>query len=77
MEYDKKLRESAELMIKEQSGSVSLLQRRFSIGYNWAGRIIDQLESLNIVGAFEGAKARKLKVKSIKELNKILKPLNL
>lgn len=77
MEYDKLFRQAAELMVNSQSGSTSLIQRKFTLGYNRSGRIIDQLENLNIVGEFQGAKPREVKVKSLEELNKILKPLNL
>ncbi len=50
--------DAAKLVIRHQQGSTSLIQRKFSIGYNRAGRIIDQLEAANIVGPFEGSKAR-------------------
>jgi len=43
-----------------QQGSTSLIQRKFSIGYNRAGRIMDQLEAAGIVGGFEGSKARQV-----------------
>jgi S-DNA-T family DNA segregation ATPase FtsK/SpoIIIE len=52
--------EAARLVIRHQQGSTSLIQRKFSIGYNRAGRIIDQLEAANIVGPFEGSKARQV-----------------
>jgi DNA segregation ATPase FtsK/SpoIIIE, S-DNA-T family len=50
--------DAARIVVQHQQGSTSLLQRRLKIGYNRAGRIIDQLESSNIVGPFEGSKAR-------------------
>lgn len=50
--------EAARLVVLHQQGSTSLIQRKFSIGYNRAGRIIDQLEAAGIVGPFEGSKAR-------------------
>lgn len=52
--------DAARLVIRHQQGSTSLIQRKFSIGYNRAGRIIDQLEAANIVGPFEGSKARQV-----------------
>ncbi|MDA3911120.1 MAG: DNA translocase FtsK [Bacteroidales bacterium] len=52
--------EAARLVVRHQQGSTSLIQRKLSIGYNRAGRIIDQLEARGIVGQFEGSKARKV-----------------
>ncbi len=52
--------DAARLVVAHQQGSTSLIQRKFSIGYNRAGRIIDQLEAAGIVGAFEGSKARQV-----------------
>lgn len=52
--------EAARLVVRHQQGSTSLIQRKLSIGYNRAGRIIDQLEARGIVGPFEGSKARKV-----------------
>ncbi len=52
--------EAARLVVVHQQGSTSLIQRKFSIGYNRAGRIVDQLEAAQIVGPFEGSKARKV-----------------
>lgn len=54
--------EAARLIVVHQQGSTSLIQRKFSIGYNRAGRIIDQLEAAGIVGPFEGSKARQVLV---------------
>jgi S-DNA-T family DNA segregation ATPase FtsK/SpoIIIE len=48
------------MMVMHQQGSTSLIQRKFSIGYNRAGRIMDQLEAAGIVGPFEGSKARQV-----------------
>jgi S-DNA-T family DNA segregation ATPase FtsK/SpoIIIE len=50
--------DAARIVVQHQQGSTSLLQRRLKIGYNRAGRLIDQLEAANIVGPFEGSKAR-------------------
>ncbi|MGB1038815.1 MAG: DNA translocase FtsK, partial [Bacteroidia bacterium] len=50
--------DAARIVVQHQSGSTSLIQRRLKVGYNRAGRLIDQLEAANIVGPFEGSKAR-------------------
>ena len=55
---DPMFREAAELVVAHQQGSTSLIQRKFSIGYNRAGRIMDQLEHAGIVGPTQGSKAR-------------------
>lgn len=52
--------DAARLIVAHQQGSTSLIQRKFSIGYNRAGRIVDQLEAAGIVGPFEGSKARQV-----------------
>ncbi|HQB79225.1 MAG TPA: FtsK/SpoIIIE domain-containing protein, partial [Tenuifilaceae bacterium] len=57
---DELFEEAARLVVMNQQGSTSLIQRKFSIGYNRAGRIIDQLEAAGIVGPFEGSKARQV-----------------
>ena len=55
---DPMFREAAELVVAHQQGSTSLIQRKFSIGYNRAGRIMDQLERAGVVGPAQGSKAR-------------------
>ena len=65
--------DAARLLVMHQQGSTSLIQRRLKLGYNRAGRLIDQLEKMGIVGAFEGSKAREVLVKSESELEEILK----
>ena len=55
-----------------QQGSASLLQRKMKLGYNRAGRIIDQIEAAGIVGAFEGSKAREVLIPDIASLNAFL-----
>ncbi len=57
---DSYFEEAARIVVLHQQGSTSLIQRKLSIGYNRAGRIIDQLEAVNIVGPFEGSRARKV-----------------
>lgn len=52
--------EAARIVVRHQQGSTSLIQRKLSIGYNRAGRIVDQLEAAGVVGPFEGSKARKV-----------------
>lgn len=59
---DPMFEEAARLIVANQQGSTSLIQRKFSIGYNRAGRIMDQLEAAGIVGPFEGSKARQVLV---------------
>jgi DNA segregation ATPase FtsK/SpoIIIE, S-DNA-T family len=67
--------EAARLIVNHQQGSTSLIQRRMKLGYNRAGRLIDQLEAAGIVGPFEGSKAREVLVHSIEELEEFLKKL--
>ena len=57
---DKLFREAASMIVMHQQGSASLLQRKLKLGYNRAGRIVDQLESAGIIGPFEGSKARQV-----------------
>jgi S-DNA-T family DNA segregation ATPase FtsK/SpoIIIE len=59
-ERDALFKEAAEIVVQSQQGSTSLIQRKMKIGYNRAGRIIDQLEAAGIVGPFEGSKARQV-----------------
>jgi S-DNA-T family DNA segregation ATPase FtsK/SpoIIIE len=68
--------DAAQLLVSHQQGSTSLIQRKFSIGYNRAGRIIDQLEAAGIVGSFEGSKARQVLIQDDLSLERILKALN-
>jgi S-DNA-T family DNA segregation ATPase FtsK/SpoIIIE len=65
--------EAARLIVSHQQGSTSLIQRRMSLGYNRAGRIIDQLESIGIVGVFEGSKAREVIIKDETSLDQLLR----
>ncbi|HTG66769.1 MAG TPA: DNA translocase FtsK [Flavobacterium sp.] len=61
-ERDTLFREAAEIIVNAQQGSASLLQRKLKLGYNRAGRLIDQLEAAGIVGPFEGSKARSVNI---------------
>jgi S-DNA-T family DNA segregation ATPase FtsK/SpoIIIE len=67
--------EAAQVIVTTQQGSTSLLQRRMKLGYNRAGRLMDQLEAANIVGPNMGSKARDVLVKTESELNEILNNL--
>jgi len=64
--------DAARLIVESQQGSTSLIQRKFAIGYNRAGRIIDQMEVAGIVGPYEGSKARKVLIKDLFSLDQIL-----
>ena len=72
---DELFEEAARIVVMTQQGSASLLQRKLKLGYNRAGRLIDQLEAAGIVGSFGGSKAREVLVKSDTELEEILKNL--
>ncbi|QJW87988.1 DNA translocase FtsK [Spirosoma taeanense] len=67
--------EAARLIVIHQQGSTSLIQRKLKLGYNRAGRLIDQLEAAKIVGAFEGSKARDVLVTDLQTLEEMLKRL--
>ncbi len=68
--------EAARVVVQHQSGSTSLIQRKLKLGYNRAGRIIDQLETARIVGPFEGSKARQVLIRDEMALEEVLKQLN-
>lgn len=74
-ERDPLFEQVARLLVLEQQGSVSFIQRKFSIGYNRAGRLMDQLEASGIVSAPDGSKGREVLVKSEEHLNSILDQL--
>ncbi len=68
-ERDSLFREAAEIIVTAQQGSASLLQRKLKLGYNRAGRLIDQLEAAGIVGPFEGSKARSVNITDLSALD--------
>ena len=69
---DKLFRDAAEIIVTAQQGSASLLQRKLKLGYNRAGRLIDQLEAAGIVGGFEGSKARQVLIADFVALDELL-----
>ena len=71
-ERDPMFNEAARVIVSHQQGSASLLQRKLKLGYNRAGRIIDQMEEAGIVGPFEGSKARQVFVSDLNSLENIL-----
>ena len=72
MERDELFREAATLIVIHQQGSTSMIQRKLKLGYNRAGRIIDQLEAAGILGPLQGSKGRKVLIETEDELNKLL-----
>jgi S-DNA-T family DNA segregation ATPase FtsK/SpoIIIE len=75
-ERDKLFEEAARLIVMHQQGSTSLIQRKMKLGYNRAGRIIDQLEAAGIVGPFEGSKAREVLYPDEYSLEQFLNEIN-
>ena len=75
-ERDKLFKEAAEIIIISQQGSASLLQRKLKLGYNRAGRLIDQLEAAGVVGPFEGSKARQVLISDLMGLEQLLENEN-
>ena len=71
-ERDSLFREAAEVIVTAQQGSASLIQRKLKLGYNRAGRLIDQLEAAGIVGPFEGSKARAVLIADLVALEHFL-----
>ena len=75
--FDPMFVEAARLIVASQSGSTSLIQRKFAIGYNRAGRLMDQLEAAGIVGKADGSKPRPVLVMDDAQLDRILETFNL
>lgn len=69
---DELFKEAARLIVREQQGSTSLIQRKMNLGYNRAGRIMDQLEDAGIVGPPEGSKPRQVRITSLESLEELL-----
>jgi S-DNA-T family DNA segregation ATPase FtsK/SpoIIIE len=70
---DELFNEAARIVVMTQQGSASLLQRKLKLGYNRAGRLVDQLEAAGIIGPFEGSKARKVIIPDEMALEQFLK----
>lgn len=71
-ERDKMFDEAARLVVQFQQGSASFLQRKLKLGYNRAGRIVDQLEAAGVIGPFEGSKAREVLISDMAALEEVL-----
>lgn len=74
-EKDQLFEEAARIIVSTQQGSTSMLQRQLKLGYNRAGRIMDQLEATGIVGGFNGAKAREVLISDLNTLEQFLEEL--
>ncbi|HQQ93266.1 MAG TPA: DNA translocase FtsK 4TM domain-containing protein [Bacteroidia bacterium] len=74
-ERDRMFDEAAKLVVQFQQGSASFLQRKLKLGYNRAGRIVDQMEAAGIIGPFEGSKAREVLIRDMGQLEEILQKL--
>ena len=72
---DPMFEDAARLIVMNQSGSTSLIQRKFAIGYNRAGRLMDQLERAGVVGAAQGSKPREVLIQDEVSLENILNQL--
>ena len=69
---DEKFEEAARFVVATQQGSVSMIQRKFEVGFNRAARIMDQLEAAGIVGAASGSKPRQVLIHTEYELEQML-----
>lgn len=74
-EKDALFEEAAKIIVSTQQGSTSMLQRQLKLGYNRAGRIMDQLEAAGVVGGFNGAKAREVLISDLNSLEQFLSDL--
>jgi DNA segregation ATPase FtsK/SpoIIIE, S-DNA-T family len=74
-DFDEHFEDAARLVVANQQGSTSMIQRRLKLGYNRAGRVMDQLEAIGIVGPNEGSKAREVLIHDEQELDKYLNHL--
>jgi S-DNA-T family DNA segregation ATPase FtsK/SpoIIIE len=72
-EIDPMFADAARIVVINQQGSASLLQRKLKLGYNRAGRIVDQLEAMGIIGAFQGSKAREVIYSDVESLDEFLR----
>jgi S-DNA-T family DNA segregation ATPase FtsK/SpoIIIE len=72
-EIDPMFVDSARIVVTNQQGSASLLQRKLKLGYNRAGRIVDQLEAMGIIGSFQGSKAREVLFSDLESLDEFLR----
>ena len=72
-EIDPMFVDSARIVVTNQQGSASLLQRKLKLGYNRAGRIVDQLEAMGIIGSFQGSKARDVLFTDLESLDEFLR----
>ena len=68
--------EAAKILVQTQQGSTSMLQRKLNLGYNRAGRLVDQLEAAGIVGPSNGSKSREVLVSDFDTLDRILEALD-
>ncbi|MDE6630560.1 MAG: DNA translocase FtsK, partial [Bacteroidales bacterium] len=76
-EWDSMFKDAAEMVVSSQQASTSMLQRKFKLGYNRAGRIMDQLESAGVVSPFDGRKIREVKIKDPAALQQIFAAIGL
>jgi S-DNA-T family DNA segregation ATPase FtsK/SpoIIIE len=72
---DAMFEQAANLVVLHQQGSVSLIQRKLKLGYNRAGRIVDQLFAAGVVGPYKGSTAREVLISDQEELNDLLRSL--
>lgn len=74
-DLDEMFEDAARLIVQSQHGSTSMIQRRLKLGYNRAGRIMDQLEAMGVVGPSDGSKAREVLIYDEMELDKYIEDL--